>query len=192
MIKNSIGKSTKKRTSKEIFAQTLLELSRHATVDRITVKQIVDESGLSLQTFYNHFRDKSELILWIHKSEGDRLIEKLRQGGGYTFRDMTMDNINFYIHHRDFFLNALTNTYGTDSYEKMCIRNAYAVFSEYICEKAGLKELPDELQICLLMYCTAVTIIYAEWAYRLHHIGADAFADYVIGAMPEKLKPYLL
>ena len=58
--------SLKKRTSKQIFAETLLELSKRMPVDKITVKQIVDESGLSLQTFYNHFLDKADLILWIH------------------------------------------------------------------------------------------------------------------------------
>ena len=50
----------KKRTSKEIFSEALLELSRTTPVDKITVKQIVEASGLSLQTFYNHFKDKSK------------------------------------------------------------------------------------------------------------------------------------
>ena len=35
----------RKRSSKEIFSETLLELSQHKTVDKITVQQIVDESG---------------------------------------------------------------------------------------------------------------------------------------------------
>lgn len=84
----------KKRASKEIFAETLLELSKHTSVDKITVKQIVEESGLSLQTFYNHFTDKADLILWIHKSEFDRLLAKLGKNG-YTCRDLTMENIQF-------------------------------------------------------------------------------------------------
>ena len=53
----------KKRTSKQIFAETFLELSRELTIDKITVKKIVEESGLSLKTFYNHFPDKYSLML---------------------------------------------------------------------------------------------------------------------------------
>ena len=41
----------KKRTSKQIFAETFLDLSRELPVDKITVKKIVEESGLSLKTF---------------------------------------------------------------------------------------------------------------------------------------------
>ena len=38
----------KKRTSKQIFAETFLELSRELPIDKITVKKIIEESGLSL------------------------------------------------------------------------------------------------------------------------------------------------
>ena len=34
----------KKRTSKQIYAETFLELSRELTIDKITVKKIVEES----------------------------------------------------------------------------------------------------------------------------------------------------
>lgn len=74
----------KKRTSEEIFAETLLELSREMPLDKITVKRIVEESGLSLQTFYNHFKDKYELVLWIHKSEGDRTMAQVSAGRKLT------------------------------------------------------------------------------------------------------------
>lgn len=57
----------KKRTSKQIFAETFLELSRELPIDKITVKKIVEESGLSLKTFYNHFSDKYSLMLYIEE-----------------------------------------------------------------------------------------------------------------------------
>ena len=81
----------RKRSSKEIFADTLLELSQKKTVDKITVQQIVDESGLSLQTFYNHFKDKADLILWVHKSKFEELLSKLGKDG-YTFHDLINEN----------------------------------------------------------------------------------------------------
>ena len=50
----------KRQKSKEVFGDALMTLARTQPVERITVKQIVEKSGLSLQTFYNHFKDKSE------------------------------------------------------------------------------------------------------------------------------------
>ncbi len=59
----------KKRATKDIFVEALLKLAKRKSIDKISVKEIVEESGLSLQTFYNHFLDKADLILWVHKSK---------------------------------------------------------------------------------------------------------------------------
>jgi AcrR family transcriptional regulator len=64
----------KKRTSKEIFGDALLLLARKEELERITVKQIVEQSGLSLQTFYNHFHDKEELVAWLHREGSERAL----------------------------------------------------------------------------------------------------------------------
>ena len=62
----------KKKSANEIFGGTLLELARSTPIEKITVKQIVEGSGLSLQTFYNHFHDKNDLVRWIHRSGNGR------------------------------------------------------------------------------------------------------------------------
>ena len=41
----------KRQKAKEVFGDALMALAKTAPVDRITVKQIVEKSGLSLQTF---------------------------------------------------------------------------------------------------------------------------------------------
>lgn len=186
-----MGISMKKRSSKQIFAETLLEISRHKTVDKITVQQIVEESGLSLQTFYNHFRDKADLILWIHKSKFDELLEKLGKDG-YTFRDLTIDNIRFYVEHKDFMWNALNNTHGQDSYLLQSADNFYKVIRDYILRHHKLKALPEELDFYLKVYCFAGPYMYAEWVFNMKKTAPEIFAKYVEEAMPEPLKKYLL
>ena len=181
----------KKRTSKEILSEALLELSSTTPVDKITVKQIVEASGLSLQTFYNHFKDKYELILWIHKSEGDRTIARLGQDG-YDYDDLIMDNIRFYLQHREFMYNALNNTHGSVSYAEMSSDNAYRVWCEYILKHHGITELPEEVDFDLKMYCYAFMRMTAEWAFHRTDISLETFARYMKDAMPEKLKPYLV
>ena len=182
----------KKRTSKQIFADTILELSRHQTLDKITVKQIVEESGLSMQTFYNHFKDKYELILWIHKSEGDRLVAKLDRNG-YGYDDLVRENLEFYIAHKEFMENALQNTYGKDSYMKQSAENAVAVWTRYILARHQLEELPQEVAFDLALYCRASVIMTAEWAFKTEfNLTAEQFARYMRNAMPPGLRGYLL
>lgn len=181
--------SLKKRTSKQIFAETLLELSKRMPVDKITVKQIVDESGLSLQTFYNHFLDKADLILWIHKSVFDEILDKVGRDG-YTLRDATLDNIRFYYEHREFMLNALENTQGQESYAKASAENLYQVLSKFIKDRHGLKELSEREMFCLKVYSVAGTYAYAEWASHMENTPPEIFAEYLGDILPEPLAVY--
>ncbi|MBR1854521.1 MAG: TetR family transcriptional regulator [Lachnospiraceae bacterium] len=179
----------KKRTSKQIFAETLLELSKRMPMDKITVKQIVDESGLSLQTFYNHFMDKADLVLWVHKSAFDEIMNKIGKDG-YTLYDATMENIRFYYEHKDFMLNALSNTQGQESYANASADNLYQVLSRYIKEKHGLKELSKQVDFCLKMYSAVGPYAYAEWAFHMEDTAPEVFAGYLADIMPEPLKIY--
>lgn len=51
---------------KALIADALLRLCEKKTLDTIKVKDILTESGVSRQAFYNHFRDKYDLINWIY------------------------------------------------------------------------------------------------------------------------------
>ncbi|MBQ3668639.1 MAG: TetR family transcriptional regulator [Clostridia bacterium] len=181
----------RKRSSKQIFAETLLEISKRKTIDKITVQQIVEESGLSLQTFYNHFRDKADLVLWIHKSKFDELLEKLGKNG-YTYRDLTLENSRFYVEHKDYMWNALNHTHGQDNYWRASSENAYRVLRAYILRQHSLPDLPVDINFYLKVYCFAAPYIYAECAFNMENTPPEVFAEYAEGAMPEPLKKYLL
>ncbi len=181
----------KKLSSKQIFAETLQELAVNTPIDKITVKQIVDESGLSLQTFYNHFQDKADLVLWVHKSEGDRLISRLEEDE-YSFHDLIRDNVRFFADHKDFLLNAYANSHGFESYELRATENAYRVLSDYLLKKKGLDVLPEEIQIQLRMYITGSNRGYLDWQTRYPEIPEETFVRYLEDACPEKLRSFIL
>ena len=181
----------KKRNSKTIFAETLLELSRHHPLDRITVKQIVEESGLSMQTFYNHFQDKSELILYIHRSEGDRNMEALRKKQ-ITVEDLARNNLAFYMDHKDYMANAISNSPASDPYIRQIAERACRVFGEYLEELTGMHPLPAELDFALRMYIHAANAMYAEMALNRLSLPPEEFLTYLHNGRPPLLRPYLL
>lgn len=49
-----------------IIMDALLDLCAEQPLMRVTVKQILQKSGVSRQTFYNHFLDKSDLVCRIY------------------------------------------------------------------------------------------------------------------------------
>ena len=65
-----------------LFADALIALNKEKPLHKITVTEIVQRAGAGRGTFYNHFRDKNDLIYWIflHTLAGER---KLVETQGY-------------------------------------------------------------------------------------------------------------
>ena len=180
----------RKKTSKEYFAEALLELARSAPIEKISVKQIVEASGLSLQTFYNHFRDKNDLFLWIHRSEGDRALARL-EGKRYSFHDLTMDNIRFYAQNANYLRSSMGDGV-LNPYAEISAENAIRFLKVYICRRRGIEELPEAISFYLRMFVYSCLTVYGAWALRGWDLTPEQLAAYVEDGMPEKLKPYLL
>ena len=51
---------------KRILGTALLELTQKKPLESLTVSQILKETGVSRQTFYNHFKDKNDLICYVY------------------------------------------------------------------------------------------------------------------------------
>lgn len=51
---------------KEILADGLLKLCQDSALETITIKQLLEHSHVSKQSFYNHFLDKNDLIQYIY------------------------------------------------------------------------------------------------------------------------------
>ena len=48
--------------SREYIVQTFLKLSEKTPISELSIKQLMDESGLSRQTFYQIFEPKEEVL----------------------------------------------------------------------------------------------------------------------------------
>lgn len=53
---------------KKLIVDAFLELCRRKNLHKVTIQNIVDMSGVSRQTFYNHFEDKFALIQYTYKT----------------------------------------------------------------------------------------------------------------------------
>ena len=50
---------------KEKIAETFLAMTARKSFDKITIKDLVQECGISRQAFYYHFQDILDVIEWI-------------------------------------------------------------------------------------------------------------------------------
>lgn len=61
--------NTKSDITKNILAGSLKKLLEEKSLNKISIKEIVSDSGLNRQTFYYHFNDIYDLLDWIFKNE---------------------------------------------------------------------------------------------------------------------------
>ena len=52
---------------KGLLAYTLLALCKRKALEKITVTELLNETGVGRRTFYVHLRDKNDLIAWVYK-----------------------------------------------------------------------------------------------------------------------------
>ena len=62
----------KKPPTRDIIAQTMLDLLQEKRIEEITVAEISREVGISTRTFYNCFRDKFEVCNYLY----DKLLDE--------------------------------------------------------------------------------------------------------------------
>lgn len=67
-----------------LLAKSFKEIVSKKPVEKITIKDITDKSGVIRPTFYNHFQDKYELLEWIITSELLEPMQPLLKAGMMT------------------------------------------------------------------------------------------------------------
>ena len=71
----------KRKTAKEILAESFRELADEKPVDAITVREITDNCGYSTATFYRQFKDKYDLIAWEHARRVEGIMDRIGVDG---------------------------------------------------------------------------------------------------------------
>ena len=71
----------KRKTAKEILAESFREIAEKKPISKITVRDITDNCGYSPATFYRHFNDKYDLITYDYSTHIESIIAKTGTDG---------------------------------------------------------------------------------------------------------------
>ena len=127
-------------TSKAI-EESFIRLLNERPLDKITIKDIVDDCGISRMTFYYHFKDIYDLIEWAFEEEASRILEGKKdydtwqQGYLRIFEDL---NAN-----KPFIMNVYRSI-SREKVENYLYRITYDLLIHVINEKAKGMNVRDE------------------------------------------------
>lgn len=173
---------------KKLLAEALLELSEEKPLEKITVTDIVTRAGAGRQTFYNHFKDKNDLVYWIYKRT--LLGEKeIRESEGYfaylcnVYREAQTKYGNF--------MKQACKLTGQNSLSEAIIHQSYKYYRHYIVEHFGEEVLDDRLEFALRYHAYGAGWMYLQWAISGMPGDPEDQVRYVIHCLPACIKEYL-
>lgn len=93
---------------KALLADALLDLCEQKPLSKISVSDIQAQSGVSRQAFYNHFRDKQDLIQYIYLNRV--LCNWSAPTPDFPYYDELLKTFQRYIHYQRFLKQAILMT----------------------------------------------------------------------------------
>ncbi|MBR4446697.1 MAG: TetR/AcrR family transcriptional regulator C-terminal domain-containing protein [Solobacterium sp.] len=171
---------------KKVFADSMIRLLKEKTFEQITVKELCSDCGASRQTFYNHFYDKYDLIVWICRKQCEELWASFQRKQSFRecmlgVYDLLYDNQTFYT--------IVMEIEGPNSFHEFLIEFTKKYYRS-LAESSG-DPISDELEYAI-SFCTVGTIEMAVSWLKSGCVQSPAqMVEYQVLCCPAPLKPYL-
>lgn len=177
------GQAGRTEEMKYRLADAMKRCMRSASVEKITVKEIVEECGTTRQTFYRNFQDKYDLINWYFDKILLESFEHMGEGG--TIYEGLLNKFSFISQEKLFFKAAFKND------AQNCLRDhdfhlIMEFYTNRIEKKTG-KALSDHLRFLLEMYCQGSIYMTVQWVLGKISGTPETMAESLVDAMPAEL-----
>ena len=181
----------KRKTAKEILAESFREIAEKKPINKITVRDITDNCGYSSATFYRHFKDKYDLIAYDYMTRIEHITAKIGTDG-YQWKRSIYEGIKYFEENRTYIRNLLLNTSGMDAFARNLIETNTAQLTNSILRISGIKELTPDLAIYVQLYVSGTVQIICHWMTGELECTGEHLAELFEKALPEPLKKVLV
>lgn len=145
---------------KALLADGLLKLCKKKALKNITVKDILDATRVSRQGFYNHFRDKNDLIQYIYQkmiiTEWDMPSKEL------NYYQANIDSFKRMIEHREFLKQACMMD-GQNCLKEYMFEHCKVFDLEWHQMLLGPVPMPEELHFATEYHAMASISMTISW-----------------------------
>lgn len=170
---------------KRIIADTIYELSREKPLSKVTVLDISKRSGISRQTFYNHFKDKNDLIRWVFLSTLNRW-DLVETEGYYAY---LCDLYRKAQDNRPFLKQACMLS-GQNSLVEEIFIITYNYHKRHVMAQLKETPLPHEIEYALRFDAFGSTNCYIQWLTEKVPLSPEDMALYAYKSMPQSILKY--
>ena len=174
----------KRKTAKEILADSFRELAEAKAIDKITIKDITDNCGYSSATFYRQFRDKYDLIAWAYSRDLERIMEHVGVDET-TWNQTLVDGARYYAEHKEYLANLLNHTSGYDAFVRNMTEINYESLTRAIMKSEDASELDGKTKMLIRLYVLGTVQLTCEWILGKHQASPQLLAEVYEQALPD-------
>ncbi len=178
-----------KRDTKALLLNSFFELASSKPINKITVREISENCGVTSQTFYNHFNDKYALLFWAHEKWVEKIVI-LYSSGEISVEEALCRYIRGFAKNGSFIINACRNTDGPDSFKWYAAEYLSKIIKGIVLEKANVDDIPFEIEFYISMYGVGITAMIFKWLRDEKPISDMELANYILNAIPIELKKF--
>ena len=176
----------KRKTARELLVDSFRELAAEKNIDRITIRDITDNSGYSSATFYRQFRDKYDLIAWDYTRDIEKIMDQADRSES-SWKQALQEAAEYYQEHKDYLRNLLLHTSGYDSFSRYMIEINHDSLKKWILLSSGLKETDSKSELLIRSFCIGTVSLTCEWILGKHCVTSDELAEIYEESLPEPL-----
>jgi len=133
--------------TKEMIARNMISLIEKKSIDKITVKDLVELCGISRQTFYYHFQDTIDVVEWSM----EKIVEaKIAEGMRIDDPKEALYRMITYSNKEKEILNNLLRSQRKEQIERAIIKNMRLYMETMIKNKnSALRINPADMNVLL-------------------------------------------
>lgn len=151
-------------STKARLAKSLKELMAEQTLDKITVKEIVQKCGVNRQTFYYHFRDIYDLLDWMFMHEGAEFLKMNpiydRDDDGQTVLRM----LSGYLQENRSSVTSIYHSMGRELLYQYLCKQIYKMLSKIVIRRTASYKISEfELETVVNFYKHAFVGSMLDW-----------------------------
>lgn len=181
----------KRKTTKEILAESFRELAANRPIDKITIREITDNCGYSPATFYRQFRDKYDLIAWDYAKGVEEIMDRI-DNHAYVWRQTLTDGARYMLGRRDYLMNLLLHTSGHDAFIRYITDINQEAFTQHILKATGQKSLDEMTEMYVRMFCIGTASLTCECIEGRYRATPEQLGRIFEESLPDPLREYLL
>lgn len=163
--------------TKKAIAASLKKIMKNKPLDKITVREIIEDCGVNRKTFYYHFGDIYELIKWIFEEEAIEIVKQ------YDLIVDYCDAIRFvldYVEENKLICNCAFDALGRDELKRFFQKDFLSIIYNIVHQLAEGKKISEDYKEFLVnFYTEALASLLINWIQNKEHYDKQKIIQYV-------------